>query len=127
MKYLSETDVMVIHARIIDGTGGRHGVRELELLRSIIHKPQTQLSGKDMYPDIFLKAAVYLESVASSHVFIDGNKRTSIAVAVRFLAINNYLSTCPVGEVGPFVIKAVVEKLSIIKIAHWFKHNSQKG
>ena len=121
MKYLSEKDILVIHARIIDEVGGSHGVRDFGLLQSIVHKPQTRVFGKDLYPNVFIKAAVYLESIASYHIFIDGNKRTSITVASRFLYQNGYKLTVKEGEIEPFVLKVVVEKLSIKEIAHWLE------
>ena len=125
-RYLIETEVLVIHARIVDATSGAHGVREIELLRSIVERPKTSFGGNDMYPGIFIKAACYLESTAKFHIFIDGNKRTSFALAVRFLETNGYIFVGENVEVERFVLSVVTHKLELADIAIWLKKNSKK-
>ena len=127
MRYLTETEVLVIHARIVDATSGAHGVREIELMRSIVERPKTAFGGKDMYPDVFEKAACYLESTAKFHVFVDGNKRTSFALAVRFLETNRYIFVGENVEVERFVLSVVTHKLELTDIAVWLKKNSKKA
>ena len=126
MKYLNVYDILAIHYGIIEATGGSHGVREVGLLASVAERPRMRFGGKDLYPSIFGKAAVYFESLARHHVFIDGNKRTAFAVAVRFLFLNNYEFSASNSEVEKFVLKAVVDKLDLKEIAKWLKKNSKK-
>lgn len=126
MKYLSVYDILAIHYGIIEETGGSHGVREVGLLASAAERPKMKFGGKDLYPSIFDKTAVYFESLARHHVFIDGNKRTAFAVAVRFLFVNNYEFSASNSEVEKFVLKAVVDKLDLKEIAKWFKKKSRK-
>lgn len=40
--------------------------------------------------DIYELAGMYLESVSQGHIFLDGNKRTSVLAMVSFLKINGY-------------------------------------
>ena len=127
MQYLLAKDILVIHARIVDVTTGTQGIRDIGLLTSLTLKPQTILFGKEAYQGIFLKAAVYLESIATYHVFLDGNKRTAIAIAARFLYMNGYTLTASNKEVERFVLKVAVKKHSLAKIAQWFKKHSKKG
>ena len=42
-----------------------------------------------MHGDIFEMAAAYLYHIVQNHPFVDGNKRTSAAAAIVFLAIND--------------------------------------
>lgn len=44
--------------------------------------------GKELYPDVFLKAAALLDSLINNHPFVDGNKRTGITAAALFLQAN---------------------------------------
>ncbi len=118
---------MVIHAKIIDETGGSHGVRDLNLLISITERPKTSFGGREMYPTIFDKAAVCLEGFARFHVFVDGNKRTSIVASARLLATNGYDLIVSNKEMEDFVLKAAVEKLEISEIAVWLKKHSKKA
>ena len=126
MRYLSCEDVLVIHARIIDKTGGMHGVRDINLLASVVERPKMQFGGKDLYPTVFDKAAVYFESCARHHAFVDGNKRTAAAIVVRFLYLNDYMFIATNKAVEKFVLDAVVEKFSLKSIASWFKKHSKK-
>ena len=57
-------------------------------------------------------------------MFIDGNKRTGISASARFLFINGYELKTSNKELERFVLKVVVQKLDIQKIAKWFKENS---
>jgi len=43
---------------------------------------------------LLLSIAVYLESIAKYHPFVDGNKRTAIAAALRFLNLKSYKLRC---------------------------------
>lgn len=126
MKYLTPQDILVIHARIIDETGGSHGIRDTGLLISLSERPKTSFGGKEMYPGIFEKTAVYLESLVEYHVFIDGNKRTSIAAAARFLFLNGYALRAGNKEVERFVLGVAKEKLNLETIAAWFQGHTAK-
>jgi death-on-curing protein len=62
MDFLSAEQILFIHARLIEETGGSHGVRDLNLLLSPIGRPQSNFGGQDLYPDLFSKAAAWMES-----------------------------------------------------------------
>ena len=126
MKYLVPQDILVLHARIIDKIGGRHGIRDMHLFESLIERPKTSLGGKEVFPTVFDKAAVYLESLAKYHVFVDGNKRTAFTSSARFLFLNGYTLTATNKEAEKFVLRVATEKLEIKEIAAWFKSHSEK-
>ena len=44
--------------------------------------------GQDAYPDLHLKAAALLHSLARNHALVDGNKRLAWTACRTFLAIN---------------------------------------
>lgn len=126
MRYLSPQDVLVIHSEIIDATGGLHGIRDLGLLISATERPRASFGGTEAYKSISEKAAVYLESLALCHVFVDGNKRTSIAVSSRFLFINGFELVASNKALENFILRVVTEKLDTPQIAKWFKENSRQ-
>ncbi len=126
MRYLSAQDMLVLHALVVDSTGGSHGVREPELLQSIAAKPAASFAGKELYPGTFLKAAVLLEAVANYHVFVDGNKRTSFIAASRFLYLNGYTFSPSNKEVEGFVLAVATKEKSITDIAAWLRKHSKK-
>jgi death-on-curing protein len=63
-------------------------VRDIGLLESAVARPQASAFGEDAYPDLFLKAAALMESLARNHALIDGNKRLAW-VATRYFLIRN--------------------------------------
>lgn len=127
MKYVSGEDILVIHSEIIDQTGGSHGLRDVNLFLSIIERPKTCFGGKEMYTDVFAKAACYLESLAGRHVFIDGNKRTALAAAARFLFLNGYELSASSKAAENFMLRVVEEKISIEGIAKWLSKNTESA
>ena len=64
------------------------GVRDLGLLSSAAHRPQSQMFGVEAYSGLFEKAASLLHSLAANHPFVDGNKRTAWMSTVVFLDLN---------------------------------------
>ncbi|NBE53539.1 type II toxin-antitoxin system death-on-curing family toxin [Streptomyces boluensis] len=73
MKYLTVEEVLDL-AEL--GCGGqRIAVRDLGLLTSAAHRPQSQMFGVEAYTDRFEKAAALLQSLAVNHPLVDGNKR----------------------------------------------------
>lgn len=125
MKYLTPEQVLFIHARLIDETGGRHGVRDLGMLLSALARPQATFDGNDLYPDLFSKAAALMESLTQNHPFVDGNKRTGITTTAMFLRINGYKLTVSNTELERFTFAVVLEHLSIKEMAAWFEKNTK--
>ena len=93
MKYLSAEQILFIHARMIEETGGSHGVRDLGMLLSSLGRPQASFEDQDIYPGLFSKAAALMESLICNHPFVDGNKRTGATAAGLFLRRNGYRLT----------------------------------
>ncbi len=63
-------------------------VRDVGLLDSAAHRPQTSLFGEDAYPTLADKAAALLESIVRNHALIDGNKRLGWLATVVFCGLN---------------------------------------
>ena|SRR3989338_1447557 len=111
---------------VIDETGGIHGVRDTHAILSLVELPKQEVFGVALYPSIFLKAAVYARNIVTAHPFLDGNKRTGMTAAAVFLEDNSYQIIAKRGEIEKFALRIVSEKLSLEKIAAWFKKNSKK-
>lgn len=90
MKYLYPHQVLYLHRRVIEVSGGSQGVRDQGLLESAIYRPQASFGGADLYPDIFSKAAVLGHSIIKNHPFVDGNKRTGLEAMRLSLRINGW-------------------------------------
>ncbi len=126
MKYLTEEQILFIHSRLIDETGGTHGVRDLELLKSATARPKATFASEDLYPDIFHKACALMESLIKNHSFIDGNKRTAITSTGIFLKSNGYYIETSQKELESFTLKMTTGEISFDDAIRWFKKNSRK-
>lgn len=124
--YLNPYQILVIHKRIIDITGGLHGLRDAGLLEAAIHRPKASFGGEEFYPTLFLKAAALFHSLIFNHAFVDGNKRTAFTATAIFLQRNGYRMMASNSMVEAFVLRVVVKKLTVQKIALWIKENSKR-
>ena len=83
-EYLEIEDALQVVDRF-----GFH-VRDIGLLASALARPATTVMGVEAYPQLEMKAAALMESVARFHPLIDGNKRTAWTLMVLMLWINGY-------------------------------------
>jgi death-on-curing protein len=83
-SYLEIEDAL----QVIDRYGFH--IRDIGLLASALARPATTVMGAEAYPQLAMKAAALLESVARFHPLIDGNKRTAWTLMVLLLWLNGY-------------------------------------
>jgi death-on-curing protein len=126
MRYLSAEEILALHDLLIEQIGGSLGVREENLLQSIAERPKAAFGGMKQFPTVFLKAAAYLEAIATYHVFIDGNKRTSVMAAETFLRANGFeIAVFNIEEAEQFILAAAQKQKTIKEIATWLEKNSK--
>jgi len=111
---------------VIDETGGSHGVRDHSIVISAEQLPQQRAFGKELYPTVFIKAAVYARNIITAHPFVDGNKRTGMAATSVFIENNGYKIEVVEGGVEKFAIAIIKNRIELEDIAQWFKENSRK-
>ena len=126
MIYLSAQQVLFLHARLIAETGGIHGVRDIGLFESAVARPQATFGGEDLYPDVFLKAAILMHSLVGNHPFVDGNKRTGIAAAGLFLRRNSWRPAADNVELQSFTLSVAHIQPEVAEIAVWLKEHSRR-
>ncbi|MDJ0619571.1 MAG: hypothetical protein QNJ63_22990 [Calothrix sp. MO_192.B10] len=56
MRYLTLIEVLELHRRIIEQSGGASGIRDIGLLESVIAQPRMTFSKEDLYPSLLEKA-----------------------------------------------------------------------
>ena len=57
MRYLTLIELLELHRRIIEQSGGTPGVRDLGLLESALTQPPMTFGGADLYPTLIEKSA----------------------------------------------------------------------
>lgn len=113
--YITFDEVLDIHSRMIELTGGSSGLRDRNRLESAVMSPQQTFDQMELYPTIIEKAAILGFSIISNHPFVDGNKRTGQHVMEVFLNLNGYSLSSTIDE----------DEAAILAIAssQWRKEN----
>jgi death on curing protein len=124
-RYLTIPQILFLHARLIDETGGSHGLRDLGLLEAAGARPQATFGGVELYPNLFSKAAVLMDSMINNHPFVDGNKRSGVAAAGLFLRQNGYRLTATNPELEAFTLQVAAKRVEIAEIAAWLQAHSR--
>jgi death-on-curing protein len=86
--FLTDEDVLAIHADQFGDFGGAQGVRDLGLLSSAVAQPCATFGGVFLHAELYDMAAAYLYHLTKNHPFVDGNKRTAMIAALDFLDLN---------------------------------------
>jgi death-on-curing protein len=81
-EYLEIEDAL----KVVDRYGFH--IRDIGLVASALARPATIVMGVEAYPQLAMKAAALMESVARFHPLTDGNKRTAWTLIVLMLWIN---------------------------------------
>jgi death on curing protein len=124
-QYLTPEQVLFLHSRLTAETGGEHGIRDLGMLLSALGRPQATFDEKELYPDLFSKAAALLDSLVRNHPFVDGNKRTAITAAALFLRGNGYRLIVETEEMVRFTLACAQSQVSLDEITDWIKRYSK--
>ena len=102
---ISLVEILAIHDRVVERTGGKLGLRDEDGLLSAIGRPFQTFDGKDLYPTPLLKAGALLESLCNNHPFVDGNKRTALVVAALLLHREGIELDIPLDEGEAFMLR----------------------
>ena len=125
MIYLSAEQLLFLHARLVDETGGSHGVRDLNMLLSALGRPGASYDNRDLYPNIYTKAAALMDSLIRNHPFLDGKERTGIAAVAIFLRMNGYQLNATNTELEEFALEVAQSKHHTEDMAGWFQMHTQ--
>ena len=90
MRWLTLAEVLSLHRRVIDQSGGLSGLRDLGLLEASLAQPRQSFAGIDLYPSLTDKAAALGFSLIQNHPFVDGNKRIGHAAMEITLLLNGF-------------------------------------
>lgn len=104
MIWISAEDILLIHSRVIEGSGGLDGLRDRNGLEAAIAAPMQTFDGQELYPSDIEKIARLGFGLASNHAFVDGNKRISAMMTQLLLKWNGYNLTLRTGELADMFI-----------------------
>lgn len=89
MILLTVEEISSLHDKLIERTGGSHGLRDQSLLESAVYSAMSDFGDNEAYPSVEEKAARLMFSLTNNHAFVDGNKRIGVFTMLMTLQLNN--------------------------------------
>ena len=119
-RWLTDTTVLAIHAQQIERFGGAHGVRDQHVVLSALARPQ-QRWHYDPSADLADLAALYLVGLSQAQGFVDGNKRTGLACALVFLALNDAALHIDGAKLYALTMRVAMNQADAAEVATYFR------
>jgi len=88
MITLNMEQVIRLHKKLLDATGGLDGIRDIETLDSALSAAFQTFDGSELYPSAAAKIARIAYGLICNHPFVDGNKRIGAYVMMVLLDLN---------------------------------------
>ncbi len=127
VEYPTIDEVLLIHQRVIEETGGSQGVRSMDLLDSAVNRPRAGFGDEEFYPDLFSKVAALFESTILNHPFVDGNKRTATVTAEFFLEIDGHTLSASDKSFEDFAVHVAESRPTLEEIEVWVRQNTEQN
>jgi len=124
MITLDVEQVIYLHEKLIQRTGGKDGLRDKGILESALFHAYATFDGKDLYPTIEEKAARQMFALVSGHPFVDGNKRIGVFVMLIFLEMNEIKIKYTQEELVKLALGTASGKIDANNILTWIKSHS---
>ena len=120
-RYLSLHELLTLHERIAEQSGGGIGVRDIGLLESALAQPRQTFGRTDLYPSLVENAAALGFSLIASHPFVDGNKRIGHAAMEVFLVLNGYEIDADIDEQERVVLTVAAGEMTRAQLTDWLR------
>ena len=119
MRYLTLGEVVDLHRRLLQATGGASGIRDFGRLESAIAQSRAAFGGVDLYPTIVEKAAPLAFSLVQGHPIVDGNKRVGHAAMETFLVLNGTQIDAPVDDQERLMLDLAAGRIGRSHLIDW--------
>lgn len=123
MIWVKIEDVILIHHRIIQSTGGIDGLRDRAGLEAAIAAPLQSFAGQDFFPSDVEKIARLGYGLAANHAFLDGNKRIGAMMTQLLLKWNGYQLKLQQGELADMFIAIADGKSGEEELLVWIQNH----
>ncbi len=119
MILLTVEEVIALHEKLIERTGGSHGLRDRNLLESAIFSAMSGFADSEAYPTVEEKAARLMFSLTNNHAFVDGNKRIGVLTMLMTLQLNNVKINYTQAELSSLGLSVADGKTEYAQILDW--------
>lgn len=126
-RYLTVTEVVRLHALVVERTGGASGLRDRGALESAVAQPQQTFGGAELYPTLATKAAALAYALVMNHPFVDGNKRIGHAAMEAFLMLNGHEIEADVEEQEAMFLRLAAGEVKREELVAWIESHAQQS
>jgi len=119
VRLLSLAELLELHRRVIELSGGSLGIRDLGALKAAVAQPRMTFDSEDLYPSLIDKAAALCFSLVMNHPFVDGNKRVAHAAMETLLLLNGLEVSAPVNEQEQIMLGLAAGQISRGDLVAW--------
>ncbi len=123
MKALTIFQILELHERLIETSGGASGVKDFGALESALAQPEMTFGGEDLYSTLIEKAGALAYSLCMNHPFVDGNKRVAHAAMEIFLILNGFEINATVDEQEILFLELASGKVKREELVDWLQRN----
>lgn len=124
MHYLTLIEVLELHRRITEQSGGASGIRDFGLLESAMAQPKMMFGGEELYPDLLEKSVALGFSIIMNHPFVDGNKRIGHAALETFLILNGMEISASVNKQENIILALASGEMDREAFVEWLQQNT---
>lgn len=122
MIWLPTTEnVLLLHEKLVEASGGSAGVRDLGLIESAINRANSAFGGVEAHRGIIAKAAAVGCGLTQNHGFIDGNKRIGMAVMLLILRRNGVRIVYTQTELVMLGLDVAQGKADVEQVKNWIE------
>ena len=112
-------NVLLLHQKLIDRSGGSAGVRDLGLIESALARAEAAFGGVEAHQGTFRKAAAVGCGLTQNHGFVDGNKRIGMAALLLILRRNGVKLAYTQAELVTLGLEVAQGKADTEQVAAW--------
>lgn len=123
MQLLTLDQVIKLHKRVIEQSGGATGIRNQEGLESAVAQPLMSYADHELYPTLIEKVAALGFSLINNHPFVDGNKRIGHAALEVTLLMNGYEIQADVDNQEAVILAVAASKMNRQDFLDWLKEH----
>ena len=120
--FLNVEAVVALHAKLIEESGGSHGLRDFGLLESAISRAENKVN-YDPVATVASVGASLSWGLIKNQAFIDGNKRIGLGALAVFLKLNGFALTCSVEDEVATVLRAAAGEITEAEWTAWVARN----
>ena len=127
MRKITKAGIVMLNKEAILNDGGNftppYNLLNESNLDYLVDIVDSEMFGQPLYPVVYDKASVLFFNIICNHIFMDGNKRTGLVVALTYLEAHNFQLKEEITQeiLLAFVLKVASGESSLDECREWFK------